>query len=1195
MQFYLKSAIILLNLLFMVGTVDADNLNRIEPNRSNGETLYKAAGCASCHGAPLQKKTERKVVRFKTQFGTIETPNISLTGWDRKMFSQAVREGKKNTTGSYYPIVFPYTSYGLMNDQDVVDIFDYIKSFPAPELIEPKRSISYLSGKRLRLWQNAPIQGLTEELKGDFKDGAYLANAIGHCHECHAERGGLRATINLDKKWSGSLSLIGEEKTSNIEDKLKKKDSYKKYAENFLLRQKKLDGKDIIDPRKKELILGLKSLPIEDNIKIFEYISNIRLNPEQKKEFKALYNEDACATTGRTTAALPIFQDTEVIDEDLETFSVLKSKVNNIFEEYCYTCHAEGAKNAKVFLMPEINSLSKNVEIARNSLNSIKEGYMPKGSKSLNSEQIKDVETWFNAVALDRIGQSDTSKSLTNFEKARDADVDAFSLDYIYLKILEDLQTLDDDDKKFIRYVNFSNKLFLDIHCSEPLERQSMALFIEAGLNKLVNSLSLAPIVKRVKIVENTEGLIFRLDLRDYNWNSLQWEAMTEGSYNSAAHKTKFKEARWKNLLPVYPFALEPKSNDYLDVISAALQSKVPLVDGDWFSHYATKSPLYDMFLNLTDDIKDLEDRLDVDVNSLISSGDVARAAMLDGSSGVSEHNRLLERFALSRGGYYWKSYDFSSSSGKQSLELHPDGPKGAAQYGLDHFEHEGGEMIFSLDNGLQGYYLSEADGSRLQIGPTNIVSHRDRPKGLSVDIENARSCFDCHSDGIISKSDKLRQVLEVNNKFSQKQRERLFKMFVTNEELSELYAADKKTYISALADLNATELNASNRPISLRAPLLSAQKSKGAIINEQHSREIVTFLADRYFYDISLTEVALSLGLNKEEFLDGLKTVNDPFLLKLLLDWKIRDQQSRLIDRAEFESQFPYLLVQLSEFKPLTTYYKGAIDEIYVDDRKQNLDIVGRLVPNEKKDIPDEAKAVGKFDQGKILNDLASKLAENEYIPLHEYGYNNHETISSVSKFGEWEIKSAKLTEFENAAGACWATIKPSLGGARAIDSIGFSPLTSEDHPKLSIGSVLDDKGHWMAVTIGEVSEGIVGAVFSNILGDLSLNHQKRSVEFYEIDYSTESVASLFSDKTLQLKLTSKDREEVFFYDLRGLHEVINVIYNDECQFTTQNDSQWQSIWDAPKQYGSAFRSATEVFSRARVCQLQGYEMLCD
>ena len=96
-------------------------------------------------------------------------------------------------------------------------------------------------------------------------------------------------------------------------------------------------------------------------------------------------------------------------------------------------------------------------------------------------------------------------------------------------------------------------------------------------------------------------------------------------------------------------------------------------------------------------------------------------------------------------------------------------------------------------------------------------------------------------------------------------------------------------------------------------------------------------------------------------------------------MDWKIRDQQSRLIDRAEFESQFPYLLVQLSEFKPLTTYYKGAIDEIYVDDRKQNLDIIGRLVPNEKKDIPDEAKAVGKFDQGKILNDLASKLAENE------------------------------------------------------------------------------------------------------------------------------------------------------------------------------------------------------------------------
>ena len=64
---------ILLNLLFMVGTVDADNLNRIEPNRSNGETLYKAAGCASCHGAPLQKKTERKeCYRFSSSLFQID-------------------------------------------------------------------------------------------------------------------------------------------------------------------------------------------------------------------------------------------------------------------------------------------------------------------------------------------------------------------------------------------------------------------------------------------------------------------------------------------------------------------------------------------------------------------------------------------------------------------------------------------------------------------------------------------------------------------------------------------------------------------------------------------------------------------------------------------------------------------------------------------------------------------------------------------------------------------------------------------------------------------------------------------------------------------------------------------------------------------------------------------------------------------
>ena len=62
--------------------------------------------------------------------------------------------------------------------------------------------------------------------------------------------------------------------------------------------------------------------------------------------------------------------------------------------------------------------------------------------------------------------------------------------------------------------------------------------------------------------------------------------------------------------------------------------------------------------------------------------------------------------------------------------------------------------MIFSLQNGMQGYYLSTAEGDRLLVGPTSIVSFRNKPIGRGVEIVNARSCFDCHENGIIRKND---------------------------------------------------------------------------------------------------------------------------------------------------------------------------------------------------------------------------------------------------------------------------------------------------------------------------------------------------------------------------------------------------------------------------------------------------------
>ena len=60
-------------------------------------------------------------------------------------------------------------------------------------------------------------------------------------------------------------------------------------------------------------------------------------------------------------------------------------------------------------------------------------------------------------------------------------------------------------------------------------------------------------------------------------------------------------------------------------------------------------------------------------------------------------NNRMVERHRSIHGAY-WKSYDFAGSVGAQNIFNHP----------LD-FTHDGGEVIFNLPNGLQGYYLVNA------------------------------------------------------------------------------------------------------------------------------------------------------------------------------------------------------------------------------------------------------------------------------------------------------------------------------------------------------------------------------------------------------------------------------------------------------------------------------------------------------
>jgi hypothetical protein len=104
----------------------------------------------------------------------------------------------------------------------------------------------------------------------------------------------------------------------------------------------------------------------------------------------------------------------------------------------------------------------------------------------------------------------------------------------------------------------------------------------------------------------------------------------------------------------------------------------------------------------------------------------------------------MIERHLGLAGQYLWISWDFDSDIGTSDVLANPLGPKLRDRQRFVHtFENAGGEVIYSLPNGLQGYMVVNAAGNRLDAVPINIA--RDPHRRDSV-VRNGLSCFGCHS-----------------------------------------------------------------------------------------------------------------------------------------------------------------------------------------------------------------------------------------------------------------------------------------------------------------------------------------------------------------------------------------------------------------------------------------------------------------
>jgi len=430
-----------------------------------------------------------------------------------------------------------------------------------------------------------------------------------------------------------------------------------------------------------------------------------------------------------------------------------------IFENSCNGCHGEGGSYTEQLIIQYpaviedgsvIPGEPENSELYKRLLGPTENGLqMPFNSDPLPPEQIQTIRQWILAGAPD-------------WNVDRPLDRSFITTDAMLDSIQNHLDILGPSDRPYARYFTLT-------HLYNARERSDTLVDYRNALSKLVNSLSWGRDVVNPEPIDPDET-IFYIDLRRYQW---------EQGIN-----------RWTLIEEVFPYSLnfnletETGLLRKLTNLREAMECNVPFVHVDWFLATASLPPLYNDILGLPETDRALEAELNVDVAANLQTAPgirVWRAGFND--SGVSRHNRVVERHE-SPYGAYWKSYDFAGSVGTQNIFNYP----------LT-FTHDGGEIIFNLPNGLQAYFLINANGNRLDVAPTEIVSN---PAASDPAVRNGLSCIGCHTEGMKQDfEDTVRAVIEANANLSG--RDHALRLYVEKSEMDALVSMDTERYRVAL------------------------------------------------------------------------------------------------------------------------------------------------------------------------------------------------------------------------------------------------------------------------------------------------------------------------------------------------------------------------------------------------------------
>ncbi len=311
-------------------------------------------------------------------------------------------------------------------------------------------------------------------------------------------------------------------------------------------------------------------------------------------------------------------------------------------------------------------------------------------------------------------------------------------------EVAQDYAKLDPSQRGAYRYVSLAG--VADAHGKSKVR---LARF---GVEKTLNSLSKADKIAKLEQV-GSSGTLFRFNIAAFGWDGGKWSTIAGGS----------------------------RAGKYLKTLS----SGATLVDGDWLVFSGTRPEVYRNMIGLPPTEPMLEAPLGVNR---------ANAKYLGiRKSIVTFAGRMLERVPIragNRDGYYWRSYDFFvPGAADRAID------SGDISYvnGRSIPDFVASEMIWSLPNGLQAYYISGFGAQQRYDADVRVARDGRRADGIVI---NGESCMTCHTHGVNIRQDEVRPALASKGQAIDGNK------FPTQAEISALFAGDAKIFAQAIAEM---------------------------------------------------------------------------------------------------------------------------------------------------------------------------------------------------------------------------------------------------------------------------------------------------------------------------------------------------------------------------------------------------------